>query len=134
MQSLQKPQLTPEWIDPRVVALHNQFRRRVAGGENGNTILSHMAISIMRDYSDLAKVIINTEEKIIMLVLSRQANQGITITDADGNVIAHVSVVQVAKHGTVRLGITADRSKVIVDRDEVHAIKTGSGSQKSEPT
>ena len=60
-----------------------------------------------------------------MLVLSRHVNQGITVKDDNGKIIAHIFVVETRKNGSVKLGITAERS-IIVDRDEVHLLKTSS--------
>ena len=56
-----------------------------------------------------------------MLVLSRHVNEGITVTDASGNVILEVVVVELSQ-GRVKIGFNAERS-ITVDRNEVWKAK-----------
>ena len=56
-----------------------------------------------------------------MLVLSRHVNEGITVTDADGNVVLEVVVVELSQ-GRVKIGFNAERS-ITVDRNEVWKAK-----------
>lgn len=56
-----------------------------------------------------------------MLVLSRHVNEGITVTDADGNVVLEVMVVELSQ-GRVKIGFNAERS-ITVDRNEVWKAK-----------
>ena len=43
-----------------------------------------------------------------MLVLSRHVNEGITVTDASGNVVLEVVVVELSQ-GRVKIGFNAER-------------------------
>lgn len=56
-----------------------------------------------------------------MLVLSRHVSEGITVTDADGNVVLEVVVVELSQ-GRVKIGFNAERS-ITVDRNEVWKAK-----------
>jgi sRNA-binding carbon storage regulator CsrA len=58
-----------------------------------------------------------------MLILSRDKDQGITVTDKEGNVILHITVTDFARGSrSVRLGFEADKDYRI-DRDEVWELR-----------
>lgn len=45
--------------NPLLLALHKQAIRRIANGESADEVLSRMAVSLLRDYPDLAKLVLD---------------------------------------------------------------------------